>query len=174
MTKHSYGQAYQQIFAPMQQTARSLLEIGIQRGSFLAVLAEYFPNATIHGVDVEDGVAPGVKANARIRLHFGDATDPAVVAGCAGLYDCIVEDASHRPEHQIQHFRDYGHFVRPGGFYVLEDVATEHFEHVRRATEAIARDCGFAMTVYDLRQQKGRYDDVLFVFEKIGGTITKT
>jgi len=52
-TTHSYTETYERIFAPLREKATNVLEIGIYSGAFLEILAEYFENANIYGMDID-------------------------------------------------------------------------------------------------------------------------
>ena len=82
-------------------------------------------------------------------------------------YDIIIEDGSHLIEHQIQHFKDFSKFIKPGGIYIIEDVKSNDFYDLLQSTHEKSKELDFELVIYDLRNNKGRYDDILFVFKKI-------
>ncbi len=167
-TTHAYGEVYDALFTPLKDTATHILEIGVAGGLGLQAYSEYFTHAQIYGVDIVDRCKPIVRTNARIHVDIGDAKSAALLRKVgAYTYDCIIEDASHIPEDQIQHFVDYCKFVKPGGYYVMEDVHEKHMARIRTALEPVAAAQGFTLTVHDLRSRKGRFDDILFVFQRI-------
>ena len=165
-TTHSYGDTYTSVFNQITSDAPSILEIGIAGGFGIQVYSEYFPKGIIYGMDMCDAVKPHIKKLPNVKLHFGDATQQSTVNHFGVLYDLIIEDASHLPEHQIQHFADFCKLVKPGGYYVMEDLDQNHFENVKTATAAIAAANGLTQTVHDLRRVKGRFDDIMLVFKK--------
>jgi len=101
-----------------------------------------------------------------IHIHIGDATLQDTVEYFNNTYDIIIEDGSHLPEHQIQHFKDYNKFVKNGGVYIIEDVAGKNLEVVKTKTTEIANNNNFTTEVIDLRNKKNRFDDILIVFRK--------
>jgi demethylmacrocin O-methyltransferase len=134
---HGYTRAYHRHFAPLRRSARSVLEIGVggttsrsgyetpEGGQSLRMWSRYFPQATILGVDIH---AKSV-AGERIRFEQGDQADPAFLARLASTYgpfDIVIDDGSHVGEHTLASFKGLWGHVRPGGFYVIEDLATSY------------------------------------------------
>lgn len=165
-TWHSYGPVYDRLFNSFRDQPISLLEIGIFSGAALRAYADYFPQGQIYGLDLEDKILPSVRADARLKIAFGNALDLRVVNHFNTTYDIIIEDASHHPNHQIQHMRDFTRLLNPGGIYIMEDLDQAHFDRVRIETAQIAAATGLTQEVIDLRPIKGRFDDILLVFRK--------
>lgn len=161
-TIHSYGDIYERVFEPYKDSASKILEIGFDCGASLQAYSDYFTNATIYGIDIKDARNESVKQNKKVLTHIGDATLPDTINHFPYEFDVIIEDGSHLPEHQIQHFKDYNKFVKPGGIYIIEDIHQDHFEKVKREV----KQDGFSMEVYDLRPIKGRFDDILILLKK--------
>lgn len=164
-TSHSYGETYDKLFSKYRETT-SILEIGFAGGGSLLAYADYFPNATIYGIDVLDALREDVRSHSRIKTYIGDAKKEETIQHFGKKYDIIIEDASHIYEDQVRHFFDYSGFVNPGGLYIIEDIPGNNIESLERNTSVFAETQGFQLTVYDLRDKKHRWDDVLFVFHK--------
>ncbi len=165
ITSHSYGGVYETLFDKFRKTCR-ILEVGFDGGASLLAYADYFSNATIYGIDIEDNLLPSVKQHPRIQTYIGDATKQETVNHFSLTYDIIIEDASHLLHHQVQHFHDFSPFVNPGGLYIIEDVAEQNLEALKEHVCPFAESTGFDFHLYDLRPIKGRFDDILFVFQK--------
>lgn len=131
---HNYTPLYRQHLGRSRHRIRSVLEIGVggdtstsgyetkAGGQSLYMWRDYFPNAEITGIDINDKSVSGP------RIHFeqGDQSDPAflaVVVDKHGPFDVIVDDGSHIGRHIIASFRELWQAVKPGGFYVIEDLA---------------------------------------------------
>lgn len=56
-----------------KNTATTILEIGFDSGTSLQVYSEYFTNAIIYGIDIQDNYIPHIKTNPRIQTYVGDA-----------------------------------------------------------------------------------------------------
>jgi hypothetical protein len=130
-TWHSYGRIYDQLFA--NATVRKMLEIGIgykgllaesyENGASLRMWAEYFPDSEIYGLDIR----PDALVNEG-RIHSFQCDQGKINSLLAareaigdGL-DLIVDDGSHRPEHQILSAFALWPSIARGGRYVIEDV----------------------------------------------------
>jgi hypothetical protein len=65
----------------------------------------------------------------RCRLYIGSQADPAVHekivqdAQRLGQYDIIIDDGSHIPTMQLETMKGLWQALKPGGIYVIEDVA---------------------------------------------------
>lgn len=56
------------------------------------------------------------------------ATGAAAWSMEAGLYDVVVDDGSHVPQHQLAALRLlFTHALKPGGVYIVEDVETSYW-----------------------------------------------
>jgi len=166
-TVHSYGPVYESYFSTLKDKASSILEIGFDSGASLEAYSEYFTNAMIYGIDIRDNTNSTVKYNPRIRMKFGDATSYDIITYFNKTYDIIIEDASHLLEHQIQHFKDYIKFVKPGGYYIIEDVHENNLDTLVSTLNTLYDTSIFNMEVVDLRYLKNRFDDILIIFKRI-------
>ena len=91
-------------------------------GASLRAWAELFPNATITGLDPADDAAELNGLHERIRVITCDSRDDSCVAKL-GSYDFIVDDGHHSLDAQRRTLSTLWPFVKPGGLYVIEDVA---------------------------------------------------
>merc|ERR1719454_1987275 len=48
-------------------------------------------------------------------------------------WDIIIDDGSHKPEHNIISFQYLWEKVRPGGMYVIEDIETSYVDNGKMA-----------------------------------------
>jgi len=126
---HDYLNFYDGVFAGLRQQKLTILEIGVLNGASLRTWAEYFPNARIVGCDIDPMARRW--ATDRIEVEYMDQSnleDLVRVAVKDGPFDIIIEDGSHLWEHQTTTLRTLFPFVRPGGFYVVEDLQTNYGE----------------------------------------------
>ncbi len=61
--KHFYNEVYEPHFETVRYRHINILEIGVFKGASTAALHEYFPNATIYGLDI-------LFANGRMKFRF--------------------------------------------------------------------------------------------------------
>lgn len=121
---HDYLKFYHLHFQGVRHRVRAVLEIGVDSGQSLAMWEEYFPNATIHGADVE----PHCRQfeGGRRRVHIGDASDPAFLDGILRLepqgFDIVIDDGSHEMHHQLASLNHLLPRLNSHGIYAIEDT----------------------------------------------------
>ena len=141
--KIRYATLYHSLLEPRRESTRAVLEVGIgtliprvpssmvpwcagwyRQGGSLRAWRDYFPNAGVHGLDVQ----PDTQfSENRIHTHLCDSTDPQQISqflANAGVdaFDLIIDDGSHRADDQLATLGNLLPHVRPGGLYVIEDV----------------------------------------------------
>jgi trans-aconitate methyltransferase len=122
---HGYTEFYPRYMESCRDTAKKVVEIGIGLGASARLWLEYFPTAHIYVVDndpkaiatVWDSVKTG-----RLTIIQADQTDPSIWQMVGGDIDFVIDDGSHRPEHQIQTFMNGFKYVKPGGWWAVEDI----------------------------------------------------
>jgi hypothetical protein len=107
---------------------RSLLEIGCLHGSSLRVWDDFYgPNCDIHTIDLFlDPANMSVRAcrEAGFVPHQGSQDDLHFLQHIRNQFEVIIDDGSHNAHHQIISFKHlFVNNLRPGGLYVIEDVA---------------------------------------------------
>lgn len=168
ITTHAYGPLYEKLFTPLRDSAKRVLEIGVHTGASVLAFAEFFVNAEVDGIDINMRDLRFGTVHPRIRYHIVDGTRPEaaqrVRKSSADLFDVIVEDASHLPEHQVASLDVFGPLLAPGGVYVIEDIGDVT---VRPRLEAVAARHGLVGPEWhDLRAVSGQFDDVVAVFRR--------
>lgn len=129
---HDYMPLYQRHFRALRRHQLTLLEIGIggyssatSGGASLRMWRDYFPRGEIHGLDIAEKRI----AEPRIHVHRGDQSDTAYLrslADATGPYNIIIDDGSHVADHIRTSFHALFDHLRPGGWYVIEDMATAY------------------------------------------------
>jgi beta-1,4-mannosyl-glycoprotein beta-1,4-N-acetylglucosaminyltransferase len=127
--KHHYDRWYEQQFKSLRNRPLRLLEIGVDNGASLRMWEEYFPQAEIIGIDVD----PRCKQfqSSRATIHIGDQCDRdflrQVISSTGGNFDVIIDDGGHRMNQQRFVLRTLFSALRPGGWFVMEDVETSYY-----------------------------------------------
>lgn len=69
-TTHSYLPLYETLLKGKKDTAKKILEIGICRGGSLKLWNDYFTNATVYGIDIDDKhiMEETIKNNDKIKI----------------------------------------------------------------------------------------------------------
>ena len=133
-TLHWFTPHYERHLRDLRNEPIRILEIGIggykdpdSGGQSLLMWKSYFPRGIITGIDI---FAKHGLDQARIRTVQGDQNDPTFLQTLAtqhGPFDIIIDDGSHINEHILTSFNTLFPHLRPGGFYVIEDLATTYW-----------------------------------------------
>lgn len=138
---HNYTDVYEAYMSARRDDEVTLLEIGIGLsgphwqasvmhgrnaggGASLKMWHDYFPNGTIVGVDINDASAFD---GPRVRTFVVDQGEPAswsrfLADSGIDRFDYVIDDGSHRPDHQQISFSCLFDRVAPGGVYFIEDL----------------------------------------------------
>ena len=125
--RHDYLKRYNFHFYPMRERVKKILEIGVDRGESLSMWKEYFPNAEIHGLDVQKECMKFNKG--RIKIHIGDQSDQIFLKEFGeknNFFDIIIDDGSHIHDHIIKSFTSLYPYLNNNGYYVVEDVVNNY------------------------------------------------
>lgn len=157
-TLHSYLPVYGRLFAPIRDNELNIFEVGYQHGGSAKLWERYFPKAIIKSIDT-DRCVPSPESD-RIILEIMDAK--ALTAGYFEKFipDIAIDDGSHLLEEQIRFVSVVYPIMKSGGLLIVEDI-----QNIDRQVEIFACT-GFPFEVIDLRKNRGRYDDVLIIFQK--------
>jgi hypothetical protein len=140
---HSYLSVYRWLFASKCQTARRILEIGINREGRILLWRGYFRDADISVVNSQE----------LVRGPFQN-----------GSFDIIIDSGPQSLRSMQQTLQLYLPLLLPDGIFVIEDVQSPNWiKSLRGVTPA--QDRSFIDT-YDLRQIRQRYDNILFVINR--------
>jgi SAM-dependent methyltransferase len=170
---HGFTPFYQLHLEDRRKQVKSVLEIGVRYGASLRMWAHYFPHAQLYGID--RALDPAF-SEPRVTLFEGDQTDRRVLEQAirAGArFDVIVDDGSHIAGHAEASFRCLFEHLRPGGLYVIEDLATAyHPEYGGGSSGAPGTTLAFIRDeLLDCSQGRGAfpvaavhlYDELVFV-----------
>ncbi len=128
---HYYTEVYEYFFLPIKDKARKICEIGIWEGASLKMLRDYFPRACIYGIDIND--ASSLNSD-RIRTFIADQANRTQLKSFIDTYgedfDIIIDDAGHTMEQQQVSFGCLFKYVKPGGYYIIEEMHTSLYSHL--------------------------------------------
>lgn len=117
--QQNYTLIYDLLFTPVRDKPITLLEMGVQFGYSMEMWREYFPHATLIGMDCVDNGARG-------DWHFvmGDQSLAADLNELLPFapFDIIVDDACHNELEVAAAFRYLSPRLKPGGYYCIEDL----------------------------------------------------
>ncbi|MET7338327.1 class I SAM-dependent methyltransferase [Nonomuraea sp. NPDC005650] len=152
---HWYTPHYERHFAPLRDAPVHLLEIGIggyddprAGGGSLRMWQRYFRRGLIYGLDVHDKRLD----EPRVRTIRGDQSDSAFLdrlgSGLGGL-DIVIDDGSHVNGHVLTSFAALFPHVRPGGWYVIEDLQTSYWPSYGGGPSAPGTTMGLLRSLID-------------------------
>lgn len=127
-TEHNYTPLYDQHFWLRRCDQLTLLELGIYRGASLRMWRDYFPNATIIGLD-RNYPPSGALEGMDVVCIQADQNDANVIDHLGSLYGplhIVIDDASHISSKTIRSFELLWPHLAPGGIYVIEDLQTSY------------------------------------------------
>ena len=126
-----FNKNYLDIYARYIEVIRNqpirFLEIGVLNGKSLAMWREYFPNAEIHGIDIEPECKKYEDKVAKKFVHILDCSDDVALnefkQKFTGYFDVILDDGSHINVITKKTF-DYLYFcLKSEGIYMIEDLS---------------------------------------------------
>lgn len=138
----SHNLVYSKLFKDIRFEVKNVLEIGVgslihgnpynfagvtqyypeyKPGGSLRVWRDYFPNALIHGIDIEEDcrieedristfIFPSMNLN-KCKEHIFDFK-----------YDIIIDDGDHSAISQLITFKNLAPLLKKGGMYFIEDI----------------------------------------------------
>lgn len=126
---HNFAVKYDRLFSSIRETATSILEIGVAQGQSVKMWCDYFPNAVIHGADIDPNSKVCESYSPRIKFHLTDQSNDIQLKDLEpfGPFDVIIDDGNHWWKEQILSFQMLFPFVKKGGIYVVEDSCTSYW-----------------------------------------------
>ena len=157
-----YVYHYETHFSPLKNKSIRILELGVREGASLRMWRDYFRNAVeVHGIDI-DQRAEELNNEDGLQVTIGNLDDENFLYEFiekTPKFDIVIDDASHKINDQLISFRNLHKLVSKGGLYIIEDI--EDIDSTRLLFEELHRSC----KIYDMREQKNRFDNVMVVYE---------
>ncbi len=127
--KHLYTKWYDFYFSRIRKEEINFLEIGVKWGHSLLTWDRYFENGKVFGLDInfpKNKKDMNKKVIDNFEIFVGDSGDKKILKevcdNIPGGIDIIIDDASHKSNHQIIAFKYLFPRLNPGGIYVIEDT----------------------------------------------------
>jgi SAM-dependent methyltransferase len=160
-TVHSYVPEYEKLLYRFKDIPFNIMEVGIQRGGSIVAWLKAFPKATVIGVDCMKSVS--ITCDRYHELITNAYEDEFMTLVKPESLDFIIDDGSHAFNDIRFACENYPKLLKPGGILVIEDIPDVKWLSKFRAV-ITAQGC--LSEVIDLREKKGRWDDVLLVVRK--------
>ncbi len=162
---HSYLPIYEKHFKESRSDKFNLLEIGVAGGGSTTLWHSYFDNIDIHAIDIlaEPNL---IKELDRVTYYQKSAYEESVIEDfiSRGIqFKYIIEDGPHSLDSMVFVARHYHKILEPGGIIFIEDI--KHPDWFSTIQSNLPEHLQSSATLYDLRNEKGRKDDILAVIE---------
>jgi predicted O-methyltransferase YrrM len=169
-TIHSYLPLYQSLLKRIKKSAKNVLEIGVSAGGSILLWHDYFINATIYGCDIVDTIKiQEIKKNDRIKLNLNNNAYNKEFIQKYFIdkkikFDFLLDDGPHTLESMKQFIHLYLPLLEDNGILIIEDIPDINWiAEIKKVTPDNFKQY---IEVFDLRKNKNRYDDLLFVINK--------
>lgn len=124
-SQHNYTELYERLLIHWKDDPIKIFEIGVAEGGSLAMWQAYFPKARIFAIDI---VEKSTFNNGRVTTLVADQARrdhlQAAIDASGGDIDVLIDDGGHTMEQQQVSLGFLFQHVRPGGYYIIEDVHT--------------------------------------------------
>jgi hypothetical protein len=154
-----------------KDTTKNVLEVGIYTGGSIKLWSDFFPNATTYGLDIiaDHHIWDELKNKERIKLYTSyDAYDEDAFnkhfLTKDTRFDFLLDDGPHSLESMKQFIKLYSQIMTDDGILIIEDV--QSYDWIKVLKNEVPEHLKKYIKVYDLRQNKGRYDDIVFSIDK--------
>lgn len=167
-TEHDYINGYYDAeFTPRKNEYIRIMEIGVLNGESINLWNKYFENAKeIAGVDINiTNQAKGlIEQNDKVILENENAYSIIYVNTLFdNNFDYIIDDGPHTLQSQIQFIELYYPKIKKGGKLIIEDIQSKSD---LESIEQRLKELNYKYKIFDLTDNKGRYDDILIEIKK--------
>jgi len=164
-TTHDYINSYYgHEFADKTKKIK-LVEIGIANGASIKLWRDWFANAKIFGFDDRLNHGNKVEVEGTILTYQDGYSNESVNMFEDESLDYVIDDGPHNLQSQKDAITQYLPKLKKGGKIIIEDVAYINWENdfIKLIEE---KSLNVSYKLYDLRENKGRYDDIIFEVTK--------
>lgn len=184
--KHQYHTVYEPEFDTLRNEPINILEVGVFKGDSIKAWLEFFPNATIYGIDIFKRVRPEeieVLNHERVKWLKGDSTNIAVRDMVKKQwprirFDVIIDDGLHTPDANAKTLHNLFPLLKKNGKFYVEDVwpldvmTTKEMQHwwvqkyperynILEMNKFLKELDGKQTKRFDLRKQSGQPDSYI-------------
>jgi hypothetical protein len=155
VSKHNYTTIYSSLFGKLRDQPLLIFELGLgtnnpvltssmgtqgRPGASLRGWRELFPRALVYGADVDRDI---LFEDDRIKTFYCDQLDSIAIRDLwsqpvlQGGVDVIIDDGLHTLEGNTSFLEGSLEHLRPGGFYVVEDIIQETIQKWQNHLETV-------------------------------------
>lgn len=163
-TTHDYIDGYySDEFSPKKDDNLKILEIGIWDGGSLKLWSDFFTNAEIQGVEVNN--RKWIYKPEHIRVTNKSGYEQSTLDLFEDNYfDYIIDDGPHNVKSQIYAIENWLSKVKEGGKLIIEDI--QNINVSKSEFDEICNKLEISYEIIDLRENKKRHDDVMIIIQK--------
>jgi predicted O-methyltransferase YrrM len=169
-TIHSYCDIYEELLSSYINKEVKLLEVGVLYGASALIWYELLPNSKLFLVDIKNWMHQKITKhlnNDRYKFYkmngYSQYAVNTLKLDVLSGFDIILEDGPHSIETQSIFLKKYFPLLNKDGIMIIEDV---EYKNVELLIKQVPSNYRKFVKIYDLRKQKNRYDDILFVIQK--------
>ena len=124
-TIHSYLELYETLLSSKKETAKNVLEIGVNAGGSIMLWHDYFTNATVYGLDIIEikYIWDELKNKTRIVLGCYDAYNEEIFYNQMVTnnikFDFMLDDGPHTLESMKQFIKLYSQIMTEDGILII-------------------------------------------------------
>lgn len=119
---HGYTPFYERHLGYLKDQPIKFMEIGIADGASFRMWKEWLPNAFLIGLDIND--APAIEGVLFFKGRQEDESTINRILSITGDLDVLIDDGGHIGAQQIASFNILWKRIKPGGWYIIEDLET--------------------------------------------------
>lgn len=156
--KHHYTPVYYELFKDIKNEKLNICEIGPAEGAGLFMLRDFFPNARIAGLEIDQKRVDRLREEPRITVIKFDQSsleDIYNISSYLSSVDIIIDDGSHNSVDQIFTMQGIMPYLKKGAYYIIEDVGDDDVINVLTTK-----------FIFDVKVVGDRYDDRLIICQK--------
>ena len=126
---HPYSVPYSLLFETMRNKPIKFLEVGVYKGGSLNAWRNYFKNARLYGFDNNKSAMECIQPLPDLTLDLVDVSINTELESAlkkhtqdGELFDVILDDASHSPDHHKLLIPIALNYLKQGGLLIIEDI----------------------------------------------------
>ena len=178
--RHNYTVEYYKLFNERRLDVKAVFEMGIgttdtglvsnmgeegSPGASLRGWRDFFPNAIIHGADIDTRILINEE---RIETHYVDQRDEASILAMWNLetlrdlsFDIILDDGLHEVEANFKLLINSYHMLNHDGVYIIEDIKNNYevISNYVKELELLRSAANFKYEIINLPHPTNREDN---------------
>lgn len=136
-------------------------------GASLFGWSEYFPDAKVYGADIDYEC---LFSTEKIKTFYCDQTKPSSIKHLWNQYellegfDIMIDDGLHTFDGIVTFFENSIHKLNPGGYYCIEDIATDHIlEWERKVSQWTQMYPNFIFQIFKINNIINKIDNNMII-----------